>query len=120
MTTGGMTSANTAIAAGGGNTKRQSTKHSSNPCENRGSSSINPHINQNERPHLGHQRAISACGGNCCDVMVVVGRWLLGHVFTVGIVHIFYGINLFCGLNDLFDLKFRWHVRTCRLSFRQI
>ncbi len=52
--------------------------------------------------------------------MVVVGRWLLGHVFTVGIVHIFYGINLFCGLNDLFDLKFRWHVRTCRLSFRQI
>ena len=28
-------------------------------------------------------------------VMVVVGSWLLGHVFTVGIVHIFYEINLF-------------------------
>ena len=32
-------------------------------------------------------------------VMVVVGSWLLGHVFTVGIVYIFYGIKLCFGLN---------------------
>jgi hypothetical protein len=32
-------------------------------------------------------------------VIVVVGSWLLGHVSTVGIVHIFYGINFFFGLN---------------------
>jgi len=30
-------------------------------------------------------------------VMVAVGSWLLGHVSTVGIVTVFYGINLFLG-----------------------
>jgi hypothetical protein len=28
-------------------------------------------------------------------VMVAVGSWSLGHVSTVGIVYVFYGINLF-------------------------
>ncbi len=32
-------------------------------------------------------------------VMVVVGSWSLGRVSTVGIVYIFYRINLFFGLN---------------------
>ena len=32
-------------------------------------------------------------------VMVVVGSWSLGHVSTVGIVDILYGINLFFDLN---------------------
>jgi len=30
-------------------------------------------------------------------VMVAVGSWSLGHVSTVGIVCVFYGINLFVG-----------------------
>jgi hypothetical protein len=30
-------------------------------------------------------------------VMVAVGSWSLGHVSTVGIVTVFYGINLFFG-----------------------
>jgi hypothetical protein len=32
-------------------------------------------------------------------VMIVVGSWLLGHISTVEILYIFYGINLFFGLN---------------------
>ena len=32
-------------------------------------------------------------------VMVVVGSWVLGHLSTVGIVHIFSEIILFLGLN---------------------
>ncbi len=53
-------------------------------------------------------------------VMVVVGRWSLGHISAVGIVHILYGIDMFFGLKVLFDLKFRQHARTCLLDFRKI
>jgi hypothetical protein len=35
-------------------------------------------------------------------IVVVVGRWLLDHISTVG-----YGINLIFGLHDLSGLKFR-------------
>ena len=37
-------------------------------------------------------------------VMGVVGSWSLGHVSTVGIVYIFFGINLCFVLKGLFDL----------------
>jgi len=32
-------------------------------------------------------------------VMVAVGSWLLGHISTVGIVYVFYSINLCFGIN---------------------
>ena len=53
-------------------------------------------------------------------VMFVVGCWSLGHISTVGIEHILYIINMFFGLHILFGLKYRMHVQTCRLNFRQI
>jgi len=35
-------------------------------------------------------------------VMVAVGSWSLGHVSTVEIVYVFYGINLFLGINNIY------------------
>jgi len=38
-------------------------------------------------------------------VMVAVGSWSLGHVSTVGIVYVFYGINFFFGINIYAGIK---------------
>ena len=38
-------------------------------------------------------------------VMVAVGSWSLRHISTVGIVYVFYGINLFFGINIYASLK---------------
>ena len=45
-------------------------------------------------------------------VMVAVDSWLLGHVSTIGIVYVFYGINLFFGININASIKSIRPVRT--------
>jgi hypothetical protein len=49
--------------------------------------------------------------------MVAVGSWLLGHVSTVGIVHVFYSINLFFGINIYARIKSIRPVRTGPIKF---
>jgi len=50
-------------------------------------------------------------------VMVAVGSWLLGHVSTVGIVFVFYGINLFFGKTNHASVKSICPVRPGRIKF---
>jgi hypothetical protein len=50
-------------------------------------------------------------------VMVAVGSWLLGHVSTVGIVYVFYSINLFFGINIYAGIKSICPVRTGPIKF---
>lgn len=45
--------------------------------------------------------------------------WFQRRGSRVGVVHIFYRINLFFGLNFSFGLKVRRHGRSCRLNFRR-
>ena len=50
-------------------------------------------------------------------VMVAVGSWLLRHVYTGGIVYVFYGINLFFGINIYAGIKSIRPVRTGPIKF---
>ncbi len=50
-------------------------------------------------------------------VMVAVGTWSLGHVSTIGIVYVFYGINLFFGININASIKSIRPVRTGPIKF---
>ncbi len=49
--------------------------------------------------------------------MVAVGSWLLGHVSTLGIVYVFYGINLFFGIHIYASIKSIRPVRTGAIKF---
>ena len=53
-------------------------------------------------------------------VMVAVGSWSLGHVSTVGIVPVFYGINLFFGHIFYASIKSIHPVRAGPKDFIQI
>ena len=52
-------------------------------------------------------------------VMVAVGSWSLGHSSTVGIVYVFYGINLFFGINIYASIKSIRPVRPGPMKFIQ-
>jgi len=50
-------------------------------------------------------------------VMVVVGSWVLGHLSTVGIVHIFCEINLLLGLKIYASINSIHPVQTGQIKF---
>ena len=49
--------------------------------------------------------------------MVAVGSWSLGHVSTVGIIYVFYSINLFFGINIYAGIKSIHPVRPGPIKF---
>jgi len=50
-------------------------------------------------------------------VMVAVGSWSLGHISTVGIVPVFYGIIYYLGINLYASIKSIHHVQTGWIDF---